>query len=155
MAGADLRPAVVERVACFAVAPRQPGGSVAVRAGDLLDAIRVLPLTTTIVVVLDGHGDDDGTDRTPPVGEMVEAVEALGIDGIVRHIEATQALKRIDRDLVVESLDRARFSTPGPPEVLNRLALERALAAAEPVALVNPAQAVANDGGIVRVFGAS
>jgi hypothetical protein len=151
-----LSPTDAERVVCFAVPLADGTATLRVRAGGLLAALGAVPVSSSIVVL---SGLDTPTDS--PVGSMVGRLVGQGDEGdqgeqgvqaVVRHGPATSAVKRIKDGLVVESVDRANFSTPRPPEVIDRRALESALATVDEAELVNPAQLVARRGGTVVVF---
>ena len=118
--------------------------------GDLLVGLREVPPDAEVVTLLDGHSPIDETLES--VCLMLEHLDA-GVDGVVRGVPVTDALKRVDADgTVVGDVDRSGLFVPQTPQVVRRAALEEALLAAVPHPGVDPTSFLIRCGYPVRVL---
>jgi 2-C-methyl-D-erythritol 4-phosphate cytidylyltransferase len=109
--------------------------------------VSALPHTVTVVVFTDGNDSvDDGA-----IDRMVESLMTLGVHAVIPSVAATEAVKRVQAGLVVESIDRSTLNPLRTPEVVDRRFLEAALAGVDGSQPVNPSRLVASAGGLVHV----
>lgn len=134
-------------VAGFVVGSVGARAAVRLRASDLLSALSALPSAIATVVFLEGSAPSEVSVR-----QMVNHFDESEVDALIRHVAATQAVKRVRAGVVVESIDRSRLSTPRAPEVVDRRLLEQALRDVDGGEMVNPTELVSMNGGVVSLF---
>lgn len=117
--------------------------------GDLLVGLREIPADADVVTVLDAGSPIDET--LEAVGLLLQHLEG-GVDGVVRGVPVTDALKRVDTDgTVVGDVDRAGLFVPQTPQVVRRAALEAALMGSTPHPRADPTSFLIRCGYPVRV----
>lgn len=122
------------------------------RSDDLLAALAALPDRVEIIVFLDDGAKEDGVNDEAPIASMLTTLVESGVDAVIQHAPATDAIKRVTAGLVAGSIDRAKFGTLRAPEVLDRRSLEQALGSVDGATLINPTVLVAANGGSFDVF---
>lgn len=130
---------------------RYVGPSVEVHAPTLTHRVNELPRTIRTVVFFDEPVPDAATVST--IDDMLAVYEQLAVDALVQYVAATEAVKRVEDDLVAEGIDRSALVAIRCPEVIDRLALDRAVRALTDELWVNPTARVAEVGGAVALYG--
>jgi hypothetical protein len=130
---------------------RYVGPSVEVHAPTLIHRVNELPRTIRTVVFFDEPVPDAATVST--IDDMLAVYEELAVDSLVQYVAATEAVKRVENDLVAEGIDRSALVAIRCPEVIDRLALDRAVRGLTDELWVNPTARVAEVGGSVALYG--
>ena len=118
--------------------------------GDLLLGLREVPPDADVVTVLDARMPIDETLES--VSLMLEHLDG-GVDGVVRGVPVTDALKRVDADgTVIGDVDRAGLFVPQTPQVIRRASLEAALLVSVPRPRTDPTSFLIRCGYPVRVL---
>lgn len=140
---------VADGVAGLSSASIEPSTSLRFAAGELARAVIALPSSVTVIVFC---GPDQIGDTT--IADMVERVREPDVRAVARSVDATQAIKRVNAGVVIESVDRRTVRPLRPPEVVDRAALTAALGRVDAAELVNPTELVVGEGGrLVLVAG--
>ena len=141
----DAAIALAEELVASKVAAVVTGG--ATRAESVRAALAQVPDEALVVIVHDAARplvDDAVIERVIlPLGE--------GYDGVVPGLPLADTVKRVERGLVVETVDRSDLVTVQTPQAFNATALRAAYAGDEPVAATDCASLVEARGGRVRV----
>lgn len=141
-----------DRVMVFAVlGDRYVGSAVQVHLPTLLRRLDCLPAEVDTLVFVDEPVPDAATIAT--IDDMLAAMEGGRADALGRYVPATDAVKRVEGDRVVEAIDRVALVGLRSPEVIRRPALERAVEGVGDAQWVNPTGLVAASGGVVEFFG--
>ena len=141
----DAAIALAEEIVASKVAAVVAGG--ATRAESVRAALEQIPADALVVIVHDAARplvDDAVIERVIlPLGE--------GYDGVVPALPLTDTVKRVERGLVVETVDRSDLVTVQTPQAFTATALRAAYAGEEPLAATDCASLVEARGGRVRV----
>lgn len=139
------------RVVVFSVlGDRYVGPSVMVHAPTLVHRVSDLPRSITKVVFVDEPVPDASTVST--IDDMIEAFEKLDADALVQYVTATEAIKRVDGDDLAEGIDRSSLISIRSPEVIDRLALDRAVSRISGAPWVNTTSLIAAIGGKIAIY---
>lgn len=130
---------------------RYVGPSVQVHAPTLIKRVRDLPRSIRTVVFFDEPVPDAATVST--IDDMLAEFEEIDAEVLVPYVAATEAVKRVEGDLVAEGIDRTSLVSIRCPEVIDREALVEATTALTDELWVNPTAEVAAIGGRVRLYG--
>ncbi|MCY7302077.1 MAG: 2-C-methyl-D-erythritol 4-phosphate cytidylyltransferase [Thermoleophilia bacterium] len=141
----DATIALAEELVASKVAAVVTGG--ATRAESVRAALAQVPDEALVVIVHDAARplvDDAVIERVIlPLGE--------GYDGVVPALPLADTVKRVERGLVVETVDRSDLVTVQTPQAFTASALRAAYASEEPVAATDCASLVEARGGRIRV----
>ena len=141
----DAAIALAEELVASKVAAVVTGG--ATRAASVRAALEQIPDEALVVIVHDAARplvDDAVIERVIlPLGE--------GFDGVVPALPLADTVKRVERGLVVETVDRSDLVTVQTPQAFTATALRAAYAGDGPVAATDCASLVEERGGRVRV----
>jgi 2-C-methyl-D-erythritol 4-phosphate cytidylyltransferase len=141
----DAAIALAEELVASKVAAVVTGGTT--RAASVRAALAQIPDEALVVVVHDAARplvDDAVIERVIlPLGE--------GYDAVVPALPLADTVKRVERGLVVETVDRSDLVTVQTPQAFTATALRAAYAADEPLAATDCASLVEARGGRVRV----
>lgn len=139
------------QVMVFAVlGGRYAGPSIEVHVPTLSRRVDELASHIATVVFVDEPIPDGAV--VALVDDMVGAFDQLDVDVLAQHVPATEAVKRVEGDRVVEGIDRSSLVAVRPPEVIRRPALERAVGHVGSRQWVNPASLVCQAGGTVAFY---
>lgn len=130
---------------------RYSGPSVEVHAPTLIKRVQDLPKSIHTVVFFDEPVPDAATVST--IDDMLAVFEQLEVDVLTQYVAATEAVKRVEGDIVAEGIDRSALVAIRCPEVIRREALDRAVEALADELWVNPTARVAHAGGAVAFYG--
>ncbi len=130
---------------------RYAGPSVEVHAPTLIKRMHELPRSIRTVVFFDEPVPDGATVST--IDDMLAVFEELKVDALTQYVAATEAVKRVEGDVVAEGIDRSALVAIRCPEVISRPVLDRAVAALTDELWVNPTARVAQVGGSVALYG--
>lgn len=130
---------------------RYAGPSVEVHAPTLIKRVQELPRSIRTVVFFDEPVPDGATVST--IDDMLAVHAELGVDVLTQFVAATEAVKRVDGDVVAEGIDRSALVAIRCPEVIDRAVLDRAVAALTDQLWVNPTACVAAVGASVALYG--
>lgn len=136
---------LAEELVASKVAAVVPGGTT--RAESVRAALAEIPDDALVVIVHDAARPliDDA------VIERVLAPLAEGYDGVVPALPLADTVKRVERGLVVETVDRSNLVTVQTPQAFTAAALRSAYAADDPVAATDCASLVEARGGRIRI----
>lgn len=141
----DAAIALAEEIVASKVAAVVAGG--ATRAESVRAALAQVPDEALVVIVHDAARplvDDAVIERVIlPLGE--------GFDGVVPALPLADTVKRVERGLVVETLDRSDLVSVQTPQAFTASALRAAYAGEHPVAATDCASLVEGRGGRIRV----
>lgn len=138
-------------VVTFAVlGGRFAGPSVQAHAPSLIRRVSALPPSIHTVVFIDVPVPDAAILAT--IDDMIAHFDRSSADVLASHLPATEAVKRVEGDLIVEGIPRNTLVSIRCPEVIDREALSSAMQALGDRQWVNPTAAVAADGGTVRLY---
>ena len=141
----DAAIALAEEIVASKVAAVVAGG--ATRAESVRAALEQIPADALVVIVHDAARplvDDAVIERVIlPLGE--------GYDGVVPALPLADTVKRVERGLVVETVDRSDLVTVQTPQAFTATALRAAYAGEEPLAATDCASLVGARGGRIRV----
>jgi 2-C-methyl-D-erythritol 4-phosphate cytidylyltransferase len=141
----DAAIALAEELVASKVAAVVTGG--ATRAESVRAALAQIPEAALVVIVHDAARplvDDAVIERVIlPLGE--------GYDAVVPALPLADTVKRVERGLVVETVDRSDLVTVQTPQAFTATALRAAYAADEPFSATDCASLVEARGGRVRV----
>ena len=140
------------RVLVFAVlGGRYAGSSLQVHVPTLAHRVEALPRHVDTVVFIDEPVPDGAMVAVidDMVGEFVES----DVDVLARYVPASEAVKRIDGDVVAEGIERSRLVTVRAPEVVRRSVVDGLVEAAGDAMWVNPTAVIATSGGRVGLHG--
>jgi hypothetical protein len=130
---------------------RYVGPSVEVHAPTLIRRVSDLPRSIATVVFFDEPVPDAAT--VSLIDDMLAAYATLDSDALVQYVAATEAVKRVEGEVVAEGIDRSSLVAVRCPEVVDRVALDRAVAGLTDELWVNPTALVAAAGGRVSLYG--
>ena len=136
---------LAEELVASKVAAVVTGGST--RAESVRAGLEEVPDDAVVVIVHDAARPlvDD------VVIERVLAPLAEGYDGVVPGLPLADTVKRVERGLVVETVDRSDLVIVQTPQAFTATALRAAYAGSEPLAATDCASLVEARGGRVRV----
>ncbi len=138
-------------VVAFAVlGGRYQGPSALVHAPTLARRIDDLDPSIRTVVFFDEPVPDGPL--VSLIDDMVAAFEDLDLDALVQAVPATEAVKRVEGDLIAEGIDRSSLVSVRCPEVVARGALQQAGPDLGDRLWVNPTELIAGRGGRVGLF---
>ena len=141
----DAAIALAEEIVASKVAAVVAGG--ATRAESVRAALAQVPDEALVVIVHDAARpliNDAVIERVIlPLGE--------GYDGVVPCLPLADTVKRVERGLVVETVDRSGLVTVQTPQAFTATALRSAYAGDEPLAATDCASLVEARGGRIRV----
>jgi len=141
----DAAIALAEELVASKVAAVVTGG--ATRAESVRAALEQVPDEALVVIVHDAARplvDDAVIERVIlPLGE--------GYDGVVPALPLADTVKRVERGLVIETVDRTDLVTVQTPQAFTASALRAAYAGEEAVAATDCASLVEARGGRIRV----
>ena len=141
----DAAIALAEEIVASKVAAVVTGG--ATRAESVRAALALVSDDALVIVVHDAARpliDDEVIERVLlPLSE--------GFDGVVPGLAVSDTIKRVDRGVVVETVDRESLVTVQTPQAFSASALRAAYAGDEPVAATDCASLVEARGGRIRV----
>jgi 2-C-methyl-D-erythritol 4-phosphate cytidylyltransferase len=129
------------------------GSSVQVHVPTLARRVEQLPRHIDTVVFIDEPVPDGAVVAT--IEEMLAEFEDSAFDVLAHYVPATEAVKRVEFDAVVEGIDRSSLVSVRSPELIRRSVLEAAVESITDVAWVNPTALVASIGARVSVFGSA
>lgn len=146
-AAVDPSPATDPRLAGVVAVPVGGDGPL----GRFAAALRLVPPDADRLVLLDAPGPEGhaaGEAATDPVAllDLLDADHAA----VVRVDPVTDALKRVDADVVVAGVDRADLFRPGPTRVVRRSDLAAVLRDGVPAGAEDPAPLLLAAGRAVR-----
>jgi DNA-binding FrmR family transcriptional regulator len=124
-----------------------------VHAPTLIKRVQDLPRSIRTVVFFDEPVPDGAIVST--IDDMLAAYEELRVDVLTQYVAATEAVKRVEGEVVAEGIDRSALVAIRCPEVIDRVALDRAVNALTDELWVNPTARVAAVGGSVAFYGGS
>ena len=130
---------------------RYVGPSIQVHVPTLLKRVRDLPRTIRTVVFFDEPVPDAAMVST--IDDMLAEFEELQAEVLVPYVAATEAVKRVDGDLVAEGIDRTSLVSIRCPEIIDRTILDAAVASLSDELWVNPTALIAAQGGAIRLYG--
>jgi 2-C-methyl-D-erythritol 4-phosphate cytidylyltransferase len=137
--------ALAEEIVASKVAAVVTGGST--RAASVREALEQVPDDALVVIVHDAARplvDDAVIERVIlPLGE--------GYDGVVPGLALADTVKRVERGVVAETVDRTGLVTVQTPQAFTASALRAAYAGEEPLAATDCAALVEARGGRIRV----
>ncbi len=137
--------ALAEEIVASKVAAVVTGG--ATRAASVREALAQIPDDALVVIVHDAARplvDDAVIERVlVPLGE--------GYDGVVPGLALADTVKRVERGIVAETVDRAGLVTVQTPQAFTAAALRAAYAGDGPLAATDCASLVEARGGRIRV----
>lgn len=137
--------ALAEEIAASKVAAVVVGGST--RAESVRAALAEVPHEALVVLVHDAARplvDDAVIERVIlPLGE--------GYDGVVPGLPLADTVKRVERGIVVQTVDRSDLVTVQTPQAFTATVLRAAYAGDEPIAATDCASLVEGRGGRIRV----
>ena len=141
----DAAIALAEELVASKVAAVVAGG--ATRAESVRAALAQVPDDALVVIVHDAARpliEDAVIERVIiPLGE--------GYDGVVPGLPLSDTVKRVERGLVVETVDRSGLVTVQTPQAFTATALRAAYAGDDPIAATDCASLVEARGGRIRV----
>lgn len=141
-----------DRVVVFCVhGGRTQGTSTLAHAPTLIRRVETLGQEVDLIAFVDGPVPDGAT--VALVDDMVEELDASDADALARHVPVTEAVKRVEGDLVVEAVDRSSLVSLRFPEIVRRAPLERAMSQIGSDVWVNPCRLVAAAGGRIALYG--
>ena len=149
---ADIEVHIVEnpaagRVACIATRRPPDGPTLRYPIGQVRRAVTRLPADIRILAFV------SSLDRDAAAKVEFERVLAAFDEGdavaVIACAPVTEAMKRVERDVVVEGVDRSTLVSAGSLEIVDRRAFERVVATMEPAAWINPARTMQVAGGAV------
>ena len=129
---------------------RYAGPSVMVHAPTLVHRVADLSPSITKVVFVDEPVPDPSTVST--IDDMIEAFEKMDADALVQYVTAMEAIKRVDGDDLAVGVDRSSLVSIRSPEVIDRLALDRAVSRITGAAWVNATSLIAAIGGKIAIY---
>jgi len=132
---------------------RYAGPSAMVHAPTLMRRMSDLPRSIATVVYIDKPVPDASTVST--IDDMIAAFDRLDADVLVQYVAATEAVKRVDDEKVVEGIDRTSLLAIRCPEVTDREALDRAVSRITDELWVSPTALIAAMGGKVALYRSS
>ena len=139
------------RVVVFSVlGDRYAGPSVMVHAPTLVHRVSNLAGSITKVVFVDEPIPDPST--VSIIDDMIATFEELEVDALVQCLTAMEAVKRVDGDYLVEGVDRSSLTSIRSPEVIDRLALDRAVSRVRGALWVNATALIAAIGGKIAIY---
>jgi hypothetical protein len=127
------------------------GSSVQVHVPTLARRVEQMPRHIDTVVFIDEPVPDGAVVAT--IEEMLIEFEGSPADVLAHYVPATEAVKHVELDTVVEGIDRSSLVAVRSPEIIRRPALERAVDGVGDVAWVNPTALVASVGAKLSLFG--
>lgn len=130
---------------------RYVGPSIQVHVPTLIKRVRDLPRSIRTVVFFDEPVPDAATVST--IDDMLAEFEELGTDVLVPYVAATEAVKRVEDDLVAEGIDRTSLVSIRCPEIIDRRALDAAVQSLADEFWVNPTALIAAQGGTIDLYG--
>ncbi len=126
------------------------GPSVQVHVPTLARRVEQLPRHIDTVVFIDEPVPDGAVVAT--IEEMLVEFEDSPADVLAHYVPATEAVKRVESEVVVEGIDRSSLVSVRSPELIRRPVLERSVDKAGNLAWVNPTALVASTGATVSLF---
>ena len=139
------------RVVVFGVlGGRYAGHSVMVHAPTLVHRMSNLARSITKVVFVDEPIPESSTVST--IDDMIATFEELEVDALVQCVTAKEAVKRVDGDHLVEGIDRSSLTSIRSPEVIDRLAFDRAVTRVGGAQWVNATSLIAAIGGKIARY---
>lgn len=131
-----------------ALGGRYLGPSLQVHAPTLISRVHTTLSRSDVVVFIDEPLPDVATIH------VIEAMlDEFGSEcGLVRTVAATEAVKRLEKGVVAEGIDRSSLFSPRPPEVIRRACLEKAISTLEDQQWVCPSALILGQGGSIRTF---
>ena len=141
----DAAIALAEELVASKVAAVVSGG--ATRAESVRAALAQIPDDALVIIVHDAARpliDDAVIERV--LGPLAE-----GYDGVVPGLPLADTVKRVERGIVVETVDRSGLVTVQTPQAFTATALRSAYAGDDPVAATDCATLVEARGGRIRV----
>jgi len=129
------------------------GPSVQVHVPTLARRVEQLPRDIHTVVFIDEPVPDGAIVAT--IEDMLSEFEQSPADVLAHYVPATEAVKRVESDTVVEGIDRSSLVSVRSPEVIRRAVLDRAVEKVGDLAWVNPTALAAATGAAVSLFGAA
>ena len=140
------------RVMAFGVlGGRYVGPSVQVHAPTLIKRVRDLPRSIDTVVFFDEPVPDAAMVST--IDDMLAAYAQLEVDVLVPYVAATEAVKRVQGEVVAEGIDRSSLVSIRCPEIIDRSVLDRTVTALGDELWVNPTALIAGRGGRIELYG--
>ena len=138
-------------IVAFSVPKKTDDGSgVMVHTGEMLRRMAELPARVAVIVFLDEPAPDNAT--LGQIRDMLTQYAKRKAHALVRHVAATEAVKRIEDGLVAEGVDRSSLVAVRSPEIIDRSILEKALAAVNDRMVASPTALVAAVGGVIALF---
>jgi hypothetical protein len=130
---------------------RYVGPSVQVHAPTLIKRVRDLPRSIRTVVFFDEPVPDAATVST--IDDMLAEYEELEVDVLAPYVAATEAVKRVQGEVVAEGIDRSSLVSIRCPEIIDRSTLDQAVTRLADELWVNPTALVATHGGRIELYG--
>jgi hypothetical protein len=139
-------------VVAFAVlGGRYAGPSVQVHAPTLVRRVEELPRHIRTVVFFDEPVPDAAT--VSNIDDMLAVYDNLDVEVLVPYVAATEAVKRVEGDVVAEGIDRSSLVAIRCPEVIDRRILAKGVATLTDELWVNPASLAAIAGARIALYG--
>jgi len=114
------------------------------------ERVEQLPRSIDTVVFIDEPVPDGAI--VAAIDDMLVAFEESGADVLAHFAPATEAVKRVEGNIVVEGIDRSALVSVRSPEVIRKPALERAVERVGQIQWVNPTALVAAHGAVVELY---
>lgn len=130
---------------------RYSGPSVEVHVPTLVRRVQDLPASIKTVVFFDEPVPDGAI--VSIIDDMVGAIDRIGADALVQYVPATEAVKRVEHELIAEGIDRTSLVAVRCPEVIDRRVLDVAIGRPIVEMWVNPTALVATAGASVALWG--
>jgi 2-C-methyl-D-erythritol 4-phosphate cytidylyltransferase len=138
-------------VALFAVmGGRYAGPSVEVHAPTLARRVADLGQSIETVVFFDQPVPDGAMVST--IDDMLGHFEAVEADALVQFVPVTEAVKRVEREVVLEGMDRTSLVAVRCPEVIDRAVLTAAMSRIGDEQWVNPTALIASAGATIALY---
>jgi 2-C-methyl-D-erythritol 4-phosphate cytidylyltransferase len=98
-------------------------------------------------------------DQPVPDGAMVATIddmlghfEGVEADALVQFVPVTEAVKRVEREVVLEGMDRTSLVAVRCPEVIDRAVLSAAISRIGDRQWINPTALIASTGAIIALY---
>lgn len=130
---------------------RYVGPSIQVHAPTLIKRVHDLPRSIRTVVFFDEPVPDAATVST--IDDMLAEYEALSAQVLVPYVAATEAVKRVQDQLVAEGIDRTSLVSIRCPEIIDRAVLDHAVETLSDELWINPTALVAAQGTKIELYG--
>lgn len=140
-----------DAVALFAVmGGRYAGPSVEVHAPTLARRMADLSESIETVVFFDQPVPDGAMVST--IDDMLGHFDAVEADALVQFVPVTEAVKRVEREVVLEGMDRTSLVAVRCPEVIDRVVLAAAMGRIGDERWVNPTALIASAGATIALY---